>query len=292
MKDDEKQRIIGWFVLRSEIGMGEGRCRRMGFVKTVLAVTVGVFIALVIFTGTCILLSDDTQTPPASTTPLSRNAEPSQYSFSISTVDNEVYLTIKKTKVGQSDSLKVALNEKNGTFSWYDAQEVAIKDEETLTLKPRYNIGDFSKEYLVKAKNSNEDEIFNETVVLKPQSIKLGDSIVVNDIKIIPTSATYTEETAHSGWWGRTKAKEGYTFLVIEFKGKNIGNYESSAYMSGKKLLKTTKGCFYDPTTSPWFSSLQPEDEETDYLTFEIRKDQRGVEVYFEIGEEERILQL
>jgi hypothetical protein len=44
---------------------------------------------------------------------------PSKYSFSISTVDDEVYLTIKKTEVGSiPDTLKVALDEKEGTFSW------------------------------------------------------------------------------------------------------------------------------------------------------------------------------
>ncbi|MGB2728002.1 MAG: hypothetical protein WBD09_05945 [Halobacteriota archaeon] len=46
--------------------------------------------------------------------------------------------------------------------------------------------------------------------------------------------------------------------------------------MSGKKLLKTTKGYSYDPTTSPSFS-LQPEEEEIDHLTFEIPRDQKGV---------------
>ena len=104
-------------------------------------------------------------------------------------------------------------------------------------------------------------------------------SIVVNDIRITPISATYTEETEYSGWFRRTRAKEGYIFLVIEFGGKNVGNYKSSADIDDARLL-TTKGCFYDPTTSPWFS-LQPEEEEINYLTFEIPKDLKGVEVYF-----------
>ena len=68
-----------------------------------------------------------------------------------------------------------------------------------------------------------------------------------------------------------------------------MGNYKSSAY--DEALLRTTKGHFYDPTTYLSFS-LQPEEEEIDYLTFEIPKDQKGVEIYFKIGEEERILQL
>lgn len=213
-----------------------------------------------------------------------------KYSFRISAVDDEVHLTIKRTEEGSiSDTLKVALDEKDGTFSWWDSQEVEVTGEKTSILKPRYRIGGFSKEYLVKVKNVNGDIIFNETVVLKPKNVKLGDSIVVNNIKITPISATYVEETEHSGYWSRTKAKEGYTFLVIEFKGKNVGNYKSSAY--DEALLKTTKGYFYDPTTYLSFS-LQPEEEDIDYLTFEIPKDQRGVELYFEIGEEERILQL
>jgi hypothetical protein len=170
------------------------------------------------------------------------------------------------------------------------AQKIEIKDEKTLTLKPRYGIKDFSKEYVVKVGNINEDAIFNETVVSKPKSMNFRDSIVVNDIKITPMSAIYTEETEHSGWWVRTKAKDGYTFLVIEFEGKNVGNYKSSTYMDDKKLL-STKGYFYDSTTSPSFS-LQPEEEETDYLTFEIPKDQRGARVYFKIGDKERILRL
>ena len=140
----------------------------------------------------------------------------------------------------------------------------------------------------MKVKDIHGNVIFNKTVVLKPKSLKLGESIVVNDIKI--TSATYTEETEHSGWFGRTRAKEGYIFLVVEFRGKNVGNYKSSADIDDARLL-TMKGYFYDPTTSPWFS-LQPEEEEADYLTFEIPKDQKGVEIYFKIGKEERILQL
>jgi hypothetical protein len=56
--------------------------------------------------------------------------------------------------------------------------------------------------------------------------------------------------------------------------------------------LKTTKGYFYDPTTVLSFSDVLPEEEEIDYLTFEIPKKQRGVEVYFKIESEERILQL
>ena len=78
--------------------------------------------------------------------------------------------------------------------------------------------------------------------------------------------------------------------MVIEFGGKNVGNYKSNADIDDARLL-TTKGYFYDPTTSPWFS-LQPEEEETDYLTFEIPKDLKGVEVYFKIDGEERVLQL
>ena len=215
---------------------------------------------------------------------------PSKYSFSISIVDDEVYLTIKKTEAGSiPDTLKVALDEKEDTFSWWDAQEVEVTDEKTLTLKPKYGIGDFSKEYLVKVKDIYGNLIFNKTVVLKPKSMKLGESIVVNDIRITPISATYTEDTEHSGWFSRTEAKEGYIFLVIEFKGKNMGNYKSSAY--DEALLRTTKGYFYDPTTYLSFS-LQPEEEEIDYLTFEIPKDQKGVEIYFKIGEEEGILQL
>jgi len=52
-----------------------------------------------------------------------------------------------------------------------------------------------------------------------------------------------------------------------------------------------TQRVFYDPTTSPWFS-LQPEEEEINYLTFEIPKDLKSVEVYFKIDGEERVLQL
>jgi len=200
-----------------------------------------------------------------------------------------VHLTIKRTEAGSiPDTLRVALDEKD-TFSWWGAQEVSITDEKTLTLKPRYRIGGFSKEYLVKVKDIHGNVIFNKTVILKPKSMKLGESIVVNDIRITPISATYTEDTEHSGWFSRTEAKEGYIFLVIEFKGKNMGNYKSSAY--DEALLRTTKGYFYDPTTYLSFS-LQPEEEEIDYLTFEIPKDQKGVEIYFKIGEEEGILQL
>jgi len=180
-------------------------------------------------------------------------------------------LTIKKTEAESiPDTLKVALDEKEDTFSWWDVQEVEVTNKKTLTLKPKYGIRDFSKEYLVKVKEIYGNLIFNKTVILKPKSMRLGESIVVNDIKITPISATYTEETEHSGWFGRTRAKEGYTFLVIEFRGKNVGNYKSSADIDDARLL-TMKGYFYDPTTSPWFSLL-PEEEEVDYLTFEIPK--------------------
>jgi len=60
-------------------------------------------------------------------------------------------------------------------------------------------------------------------------------------------------------------------------------------------LLKTSKGYFYDPVKSLWSFSLQPEEEEENYLIFEIPKDQKGVAVYLEfdgLEGEERILQL
>ena len=212
---------------------------------------------------------------------------PSKYNFSLSILDNEVHLTIKRTETGSiPDTLKVALDEKD-TFSWWGAQEVNITDEKTLTLKPRYGIGGFSKEYLVKVKDIHGNVIFNKTVVLKPKSMKLGESIVMNDIRVTPISATYTEKT-----W--REAEEGYTFLVIEFKGKNIGNYKSWVGFE-RGLLKTSKGYFYDPVDWFWYFSLQPEEEEVDYLIFEIPKDQKGVAVYLEFDGfegEERILQL
>ena len=63
---------------------------------------------------------------------------PSKYSFSISILDDKVHLTIKRTEAGSiPDTLRVALDEKD-TFIWWDAQEVNITDEKTLTLKPRY----------------------------------------------------------------------------------------------------------------------------------------------------------
>ena len=216
---------------------------------------------------------------------------PSKYNFNLSILDNEVYLTIKRTETGSiPDTLKVALDEKD-TFSWWGAQEVNITDEKTLTLKPRYGIGGFSKEYLVKVKDIHGNVIFNKTVVLNPKSMKLGESIVVNDIRITPISATYTEEAPL--WW-LGEAKEGYIFLVIEFKGKNIGNYKSLVVFE-RGLLKNSKGYFYDPVKSLWSFSLQPEEEEENYLIFEIPKDQKGVAVYLEfdgLEGEERILQL
>ena len=60
---------------------------------------------------------------------------------------------------------------------------------------------------------------FNKTVILKPKSMKLEESIVVNDIRIAPISATYTEEAPL--WW-LGEAKE-----VFE-----------------RELLKTSKGSF------------------------------------------------
>lgn len=225
---------------------------------------------------------------------------PSKYSFSISTVDEEVHLTIKKTEAGPiPDALKVALDEKGGTFSWWDAQEVEIIDEKTLTLNPKYEIGDFSKEYLVKVKNIDSDVIFNETTVLKPKSIKLGDSIIVKDIRITPISASYTEYNPkfNAPYYREhpVEAKEGYNFLVIELTGKNIGIQESFVN-SHDATLKTTKGYLYHaynyPSIVARFVDLLPDEEKTDYLVFEIPRDQRGVAMYFKIGDEERVLQL
>lgn len=228
---------------------------------------------------------------------------PSKYDFSISTVDDEVHLTIIKTEAGSiPDTLEVALDEKEDTFSgWRDfsSQEIEIKDEKTLILKPKYGIGDFSKEYLVKVKNINNDVVFNESVILKPKSIKFGDGIVVNDIKIISISATYRDNNpkfdAPYFIDNPVKAKEGYNFLVIKLIGKNIGVVEPGVRtFVDDAILKTTKGYLYHaynyPSNVAEFPSLLPKEKATDYLVFEIPGDQRGVEVYFKIGDEEKIL--
>lgn len=206
-----------------------------------------------------------------------------KYSFDITTIDAEVNLTIRKIKEGNiPDTLEVALDD-----SWWNAQKVELKEEKILTLKPKYKIEDFSKEYAIKVRNANNAVIFNKTVVLKPKTIKLGESFVVYNIKITPYWASYTET-----YGSYAKAKTGYTFLVIEFKGKNIGDRRSSVSSYDAKL-KTSKGYLYEKYS--WYGlsfDLLPEEEKTDYLIFEIPRDQSPVAVYFKIGDEERIFQL
>lgn len=213
-----------------------------------------------------------------------------KYSFDILGIDDRVNLTIRKREEGNiPDALVIRIIEKKDLLdSWWGYQKVEsteIKGEKTLTLTK--NIGDFSKEYVVQIKNIKDEILFNKTVVLKPKAVKFGDYFVVDNIKITPYWASYTET-----YRLYDKAKTGYTFLVIEFKGKNIGDRRSSASSYDVKL-KTSKGYLYEKYS--WYGlsfDLLPEEEKTDYLIFEIPRDQSGVAVYFKIGGEERILQL
>jgi len=128
-----------------------------------------------------------------------------------------------------------------------------------------------------------------------PRYIKLGDSIVVNHIKIMPISTTYTHTkiVVPNSWSESSEAKRGYIFLVIKFKCKNVGNYISSASIDTAKIL-TTRGYFYDLAAPDFisFSDIQPGDTRSYYIKFEIPKDQKGVKTYFKIGLRERILKL
>lgn len=132
----------------------------------------------------------------------------------------------------------------------------------------------------------------NRWYKIHPTKMNLGDSVVVNDIRITPTLATYTDTTTVSSRSKseEVKAKDGHVLLVIKFKGRHIGNYQSSACVDIAKLL-TTKGYFYDSAHLISFN-LQPEEEKSDYLVFEIPQDQKGVEVYFKVGLKGRKLQL
>lgn len=227
-----------------------------------------------------------------------------KYSFNISTNNDKVQLTIKKIKAGSiSDTLKVAFNEKDsfGSWSWLDAQEVKVSDEKTLTLKPKYGIGGFSKEYLVKVKNINGDIIFNKSIILKPKSIKLCESItksiklcesiIVNNIEIIPVSMTSTK--LYNNLW---RAEEGYRYLIVEFRCRNVGTHKSGLHTSIyfiKVILRTVEGYFYEQSTLTTFSfSLQPNEERIADLVFYIPENQKVTDIYLEIEGEERILQL
>lgn len=239
--------------------------------------------------------------------PSTSKATPPEYSFSIYTNDDIVNLTITKIKEGDTpDTLSVGLW-KNRSGSLYTTgfgfpKKVEIEDKEIITLNPG-SIGDFSGEYVVRVEQDHdsftEKELFNESVVLKPKGIKLGDGMAVRSIEVIPVSTTYIEYnpkfTAPYYREHPVEAKEGYNFLVIELTGKNIGNKESFANVYGA-TLKTTKGYFYHaynyPSSVARFLDVLPGEEEPDYLVFEIPRDQRGVEVYFKIESEERILKL
>jgi endonuclease YncB( thermonuclease family) len=168
----------------------------------------------------------------------------------------------------------------------------------TLILPLPEKIGEREENYTLRLEvvSSNISErigkkIYEEGLTLSPIVLELNSSWKIGDVVIIPQKVEYT--LIFKSW----KAREGYKLVIIEFKGINKGVRKSGVTIKGGEL-KTKKGYYYEPKSWSWMSfDLLPEEEGTNYLVYEILKNDEAVDVYlsthsWSVYESDRILKL
>jgi endonuclease YncB( thermonuclease family) len=218
------------------------------------------------------------------------------YEISTQLSKENIIIKINRTQGNIDEDIRAILISKYGSRDIGDLITINTSFV-TLILPLPEKIGEREEYYTIRLEvvGSNISErigkkIYEESLKLSPIALELNSSWRLGDVVIIPQKVEYT--LIFKSW----KARDGYKLVIIEFKGINKGVRKSYVTIEGGEL-KTKKGYYYKPERS-WISfDLLPEEEDTNYLVYQVLKNDEAVDVYlstssWSVYKSDRILKL